>query len=577
MTSDNQFRISRRKVLAGLGTIGIASAGAGLGTSAYFSDVETYEDNVLTAGSLDLKVDWEEHYFHDAASEKEGLQNAIRRSLDGVANADQYVGFPDPESPLVYIHADDVPVFMDNTTLESYPDENNDRVQDDLLEYDACVDFADTPADLDPRGDDALRTANEDTLIFGDGEMPTGYKPLVSLDDVKPGDFGELTLSFHLCDNPGYVWMQGELLANAENGLTEPESKDPQEDGTSMGELAGSIQTMLWYDENGDNIYQSGNEGEPVAVQIVLDASGSMEGSRNTEAKTAAKTLAQDVLTANPDNRVGVTFFSGDGYDESAQVQLSVGSTDDTDSDTVDAPKDVSEVHGVIDTLPANGSDTAIGEGILTADEDFQNDPDGLQHVMIVITDGENNAGQNPGIAADDVTGTDADDYTDEIFAVGTGGATETSLETFAHPVDDAHVGFAASPAELNQILGQIAQILVGEQVFFRGTLQEMFDVLEQNHGIPLDGNRATAYDEIVNGEVNDGTMEGRDCFVDSTTNMVGFAWWLPVDHANEIQSDSVEFNLGFYTEQCRHNDGSGQAAEPSPTPTQTSTPTPQQ
>ncbi|MFB6069342.1 MAG: TasA family protein, partial [Halobacterium sp.] len=67
MTSDNQFRISRRKVLAGLGTIGIASAGAGLGTSAYFSDVETYEDNVLTAGALDLTVDWEEHYFHDTA------------------------------------------------------------------------------------------------------------------------------------------------------------------------------------------------------------------------------------------------------------------------------------------------------------------------------------------------------------------------------------------------------------------------------------------------------------------------------------------------------------------------------
>jgi hypothetical protein len=30
------------------------------------------------------------------------------------------------------------------------------------------------------------------------------------------------------------------------------------------------------------------------------------------------------------------------------------------------------------------------------------------------------------------------------------------------------------------------------------------------------------------------------------------------VDHANEIQSDSVRFDLGFYTEQCCHNDGSG-------------------
>jgi hypothetical protein len=36
------------------------------------------------------------------------------------------------------------------------------------------------------------------------------------------------------------------------------------------------------------------------------------------------------------------------------------------------------------------------------------------------------------------------------------------------------------------------------------------------------------------------------------------FAWWVPVDHGNEIQSDSATFDLGIYAEQCRHNDGSG-------------------
>jgi hypothetical protein len=47
-----------------------------------------------------------------------------------------------------------------------------------------------------------------------------------------------------------------------------------------------------------------------------------------------------------------------------------------------------------------------------------------------------------------------------------------------------------------------------------------------------------------------------RDCFPNSTTAYIGFEWWLPVDHANEIQTDRVSFDLGFYTEQCRHNDG---------------------
>ncbi|MFW5920123.1 MAG: hypothetical protein ACOCSF_08065, partial [Halanaeroarchaeum sp.] len=50
----------------------------------------------------------------------------------------------------------------------------------------------------------------------------------------------------------------------------------------------------------------------------------------------------------------------------------------------------------------------------------------------------------------------------------------------------------------------------------------------------------------------------GARCFQNSTTAYVGFEWWVPTDVGNEIQTDSVEFDLGFYAEQCRHNDGSG-------------------
>ena len=58
MTDDNSqlYDLSRRKMLAGLGAIGLASAGAGLGTSAYFSDTESFENNTLTAGTLDMSV-----------------------------------------------------------------------------------------------------------------------------------------------------------------------------------------------------------------------------------------------------------------------------------------------------------------------------------------------------------------------------------------------------------------------------------------------------------------------------------------------------------------------------------------
>jgi predicted ribosomally synthesized peptide with SipW-like signal peptide len=54
----DKIELTRRRVLAGLGTVGVASAGAGLGTSAYFSDTESFTDNSLTAGELNLVVDW---------------------------------------------------------------------------------------------------------------------------------------------------------------------------------------------------------------------------------------------------------------------------------------------------------------------------------------------------------------------------------------------------------------------------------------------------------------------------------------------------------------------------------------
>ena len=51
---DNNIGLSRRKVLVGLGAVGVASAGAGLGTTAYFSDSESFQNNTITAGQFEL-------------------------------------------------------------------------------------------------------------------------------------------------------------------------------------------------------------------------------------------------------------------------------------------------------------------------------------------------------------------------------------------------------------------------------------------------------------------------------------------------------------------------------------------
>lgn len=55
--SDRTFELSRRKALIGLGTVGAASAGAGMGTSAFFSDQEEFTGNTIQAGEFGLTVE----------------------------------------------------------------------------------------------------------------------------------------------------------------------------------------------------------------------------------------------------------------------------------------------------------------------------------------------------------------------------------------------------------------------------------------------------------------------------------------------------------------------------------------
>jgi predicted ribosomally synthesized peptide with SipW-like signal peptide len=54
MSNDEKYGLSRRKALLGLGTIGAAGAGAGFGTSALFSDTETFTNNRIQAGTTNL-------------------------------------------------------------------------------------------------------------------------------------------------------------------------------------------------------------------------------------------------------------------------------------------------------------------------------------------------------------------------------------------------------------------------------------------------------------------------------------------------------------------------------------------
>ena len=555
----DDFNISRRKTLAALGTIGAASAGAGLGTSAYFSDQETFQNNSLTAGTLDMKVDWEEHYSDWSADEDDPADSAdpeLDIRMDEPGSPENYTAFPpgveafdgvmDDDfingDPLLYVHNDDVEQFMVNTSIEAYPDEDDDGVQDDFNKMAACETLADVGND-DGGLDSDLRT-----------ESSVG-EPLVNLDDVKPGDFGEVTFSFHLCDNPGYVWLNGELIEARENGNTEPEADDPDEEGPTdevsntvqnQVELLDEIQTAWWYDANCNNRTdgEATTSGEADVV-IVMDTSGSMGGTPLDNAKTGAKALV-DAVGAGVN--VGLVSFEDDG-DEVTDATLA-----DSNSD----------VKTAIDNLSAGGS-TAIGAGITLGQDNLDGTVgsgarNGAAKYLVVLADGGENEGTDPVGAA-----TTAKNAGTTIYSIAYGsGADNNLMEDISSPpkVDDGTIddqdefAFVADTTDVEQVFSGIGgDVTQTEEIFFQGPLRAALTALTDGNGIPLDGDGGDDFDEIN----DDPSADTRGCFQpDPATNCIGFSWWLPTDHGNEVQGDSVSFDLGFYTEQCRHNDGGG-------------------
>jgi len=588
----DDFELSRRKALAALGTIGVASAGAGIGTSAYFSDQETFENNSLTAGTLDMKVDWEEHYSDWSEDEDDPADSAdpeLDVQMDEPDDPSSYTAFPPGVEafdgvaddsfvngdPLLYVHDDDVDQFMDNTSIDAFPDSDDDGVQDDFDETAACDVLSDVGNDDPGLGSD-MRTADS----VGD--------PLIDLGDVKPGDFGEVTLSFHLCDNPGYVWMNADNVEARENGLTEPEADDPDEAGPEDEvstevqndvELLDEIQTAWWYDTDCNNLTGGGGgtTGVEADVALVLDDSGSISSSGRNSIIDAAKTFIDEL----------------GGSDQAATVAFGSSAAVEKELTLLDTQSNVDDVKDSIDNYGSSGvgSSTNIDGALEAAGGELESTRarGSATPVIVVLSDGSPTANNgveddnNPDLDDDEEAaveeadkqksngfriisigyglsaGSDAESLLKAI--AGTTANSESEYDDYENgsmdaPDDEGDYFSAPTPEDLSGEFEDIAgEISTSEEIFFQGSLRAALGALTDGNGIPLDGNAGDDFDEIN----DDPNADARGCF-DPTpaTNCIGFSWWLPTDHGNEVQGDSVAFDLGFYTEQCRHNDGSG-------------------
>ncbi|OTF01502.1 MULTISPECIES: SipW-dependent-type signal peptide-containing protein [Halorubrum] len=229
--NDDKIGLSRRKMLVGLGAVGVASAGAGLGTTAYFNDTETFANNELTAGSLDL-------FVHVDYSEDQG-------------NYAQY-----------------------STEPGTYVDGN---------------------------------------VVGIEGQGSTGDPLSIRVSDLKPGDSGEGEFCFSIVDNPAYMWMCGELTANAENGQSEPEMDDDDtggDPGDGMGELADAMQVTVSYcTDDGDGGNDIGDEivsGSLRDVMLALRAGVPLSSDGDANAPLADRPTFAGVTEAFTDGEPNV-------------------------------------------------------------------------------------------------------------------------------------------------------------------------------------------------------------------------------------------------------------------------------
>jgi len=114
---------------------------------------------------------------------------------------------------------------------------------------------------------------------------------------VKPGDFGEVTLSYHLFGNPGFASVCAEELADDDNGILESEDKVnghtlDESDGTEGGDLGEHVQAQLWYDPNCDNRF-AGDE-QLIAQGTLNEVIGAVEDCLLLDPRASGGAVASD-------------------------------------------------------------------------------------------------------------------------------------------------------------------------------------------------------------------------------------------------------------------------------------------
>ena len=465
MSEDNRFELSRRAALAGLGSVGAASAGVGFGTSAYLSDREVLGENAIVAGELDLRVDWQQLYW--------GMPYGREQAPYGSAGR-----------PFVNAHPD-----HDGDGMQSL---DGSRYVDGDPNGGMNWDEEDVAGGRNLQESLTCETLSsvEGSSAFGNDN---GYDPdsLIHLEDLKPGDCGEVTFGLRLCDNPGYVWLHAESAEGIDDALAE------------------AIEATVWYDLDCDNAFEGDRDRLITRSGNLSEVLSALDGGMPLDPG------AYDGRTdpgSPPDGggriKIGKVDVNDDGSLAAVDGGTIVGDGEVNFDEAAGAPN------------WSDGGDYLARDVTVEIEfTEYKDATNGLEPVSFIarITDGE--------------------------FRL-----TRIRLKGGGNP--DAGEAF-----ETFDDLGERGETSVTET-----------RELETNLLNPNSGQRtAISNVEFFVERAPDGEPPEIRCFPTDEPFCVGFEWCLPtdveaaaiggVDGINDLQNASMSFDLGFYTEQCRHND----------------------
>lgn len=218
---------------------------------------------------------------------------------------------------------------------------------------------------------------------------------------------------------------------------------------------------------------------EGIDIMLVMDVSTSMlaEDFKPKNRIEAAKTVAREFIEGRTNDPIGLVIFAGEAFTQ-CPLTLDYGV--------------IIQILDKMEVAPKEWDGTAIGNGIATAVARLK-DSKARSKVIILLTDGQNNAGEIDPITAAQVAHT----FNIRVYTIGAG-----TKGTALYPVNDPIFGkrYVPMPVEIDEkLLKRIAMITGGK--YFRATdahkLRQIYQEIGEMEKTKIEVKEFTKYKEL--------------------------------------------------------------------------------